>query len=150
LRSLGESETTAAEELDAVVNQIQDTMKPEQLTAIEAMELSLQDMRTIAEEMGIQFGSGGRFEDLTPEMQATMEAARESGQFPGGGGGPGGGIPGQGGGPGGGGGFGGQGGLSPEARQTAIAERGGARGASLGLNPALLDAIIEFLEAKTQ
>lgn len=146
LRSLGESETTAAQELQAVVNQIEDTLTSEQMSAIEGMELSLQDMRTIAEEMGIEFGGAGRFGNMTPEMQATMEAARESGQFPGGGSG----IPGQGGGPGGGGGFGGPGGLSPEARETAIAERGGVRGANLGLNPALLDAIIEFLEAKIQ
>jgi hypothetical protein len=31
-----------------------------------------------------------------------------------------------------------------------MAERGGAPGANLGLNPDLLDAVIEFLYAKTQ
>lgn len=151
LRSLGESETTANEELDAVVNQISDVFTPDQLAAIESMNLGFEDLRTIAEQMGIEFGGGGRFDDLTPEMQATMEAARESGQFPEGGfgggpgGGPGGGL---GGGPGAGGGFGGEGGLSPEARQTAIAERGGVRGANLGLNPVFLDALIDLLETK--
>jgi hypothetical protein len=150
LRSLSESDTTAAEELEALVNQIADGLTPEQTDAIEAMELSMEDMRAIAEEMGIEFGGAGRFGDLTPEMQATMEAARQSGQFPEGS--FGGGIPDPGGGPGAGGepGAGGVGGdgLSPEARQTAIAERGEARGANLGLNPALLEAIIEFLQAK--
>ena len=155
LRSLSESETVAAEELQAVINQVQDTMTAEQIAAIESMELTMQDLGAIAEELGLELNNfGGRFGELSPEMQATREAARESGQnpfgdeFPGGGqgAGPGGGIPG--GGPGGGQGFGG-GELSPEARQTAIAERGGVRGAQLGINPFLLEAVIEFLETKT-
>jgi len=150
-RSLSESDTTAAEEIVALVNQIRDSMTAEQLQAIEAMNLSFEDMGAIAEQLGLEFGAGGRFEELTPEMQATMEARRESGEFPGGGfrGGemP---VPGMegGGGPGRGavGGFGGE--FNPEAMQTAIAERGELRGAGLGLNPALLNAIIDFLQAK--
>jgi len=149
LRSLDESETTAVEELEAVVNQIEGIMTSEQMAAIEAMQLSFEDMRTIGEELGIELGGFGRFGDLTPEMQATMEAARESGQLPGGDGFPGGG-PGMGMGPGGGGGLGGGEGLDPEARQTAIAERGGVRGANLGLNSQLLDAMIELLQARVQ
>jgi hypothetical protein len=148
LRSLSESETVASEELQAVINQIQDTMTAEQIAAIETMDLTMQDLGAIAEELGLELDSfGGRFAELSPEMQATREAARESGQFPGGGQGtgPGGGIPGSG--PGGGQGFAG-GELSPEARQTAIAERGGVRGAQLGVNPFLLETVIEFLEAK--
>lgn len=149
LRSLSQSETVAAEELQAVINQVQDTMTAEQIAAIESMELTMQDLGAIAEELGLELNNfGGRFGELSPEMQATREAARESGQFPGGGqgSGPGGGIPGSG--PGGGQGFGG-GELSPEARQTAIAERGGVRGAQLGINPFLLEVVIEFLETKT-
>jgi len=147
VRSLTESETTAAEEIEAVVNQIGSTMTAEQMQSVEAMELTFQDMGAIAEELGLEFGGAGRFEVMTPEMQATREAMRESGEFPRGG--FGGDFPG--GGPGGG--FGGEGGqLSPEARETAIAERGGfARaGAGLGLNPTLLEAIIDFLQAKVQ
>jgi hypothetical protein len=148
LRSLNESETVASEELQAVINQIQDTMTAEQIAAIETMDLTMQDLGAIAEELGLELDNfGGRLGELSPEMQATREAVRESGQFPGGGqgAGPGGGIPG--GGPGGGQGFGG-GELSPEARQTAIAERGGLRGAQLGVNPFILEALIEFLETK--
>lgn len=148
-RSLSESETAAAEEIQAVVEQIQETMTPEQMEAIQAMELTFRDMGTIAEDLGLDFAAGGgRFGDLSPEAQATIQAARESGQAPPGGffGGPPG-FPGGGGGPGGG---PGGGGLSPEARQTAIAERGGFRRAGLGLPRPLLDAIIEFLEAKVQ
>lgn len=148
LRSLSESETVATEELQAVINQVQDTMTAEQIAAIGSMELTLQNLGPIAEDLGLELGNfGGRFGELSPEMQATREAARESGQFPGGGQGtgPGSGIPASG--PGGGQGLGG-GELSPEARQTAIAERGGVRGAQLGINPFLLEAVIEFLETK--
>ena len=138
-RSLSQSETTATQEIEAVLKQIQNTMTSEQLEAIATMELTMQDMGAIADELGLDFGSaGGGFGNMDPEMQATMQAARESGEGP-----PAGmELPGRGGGPG------GEAGLSPEARETAMAERGGARGATLGLNPALLDAIIVYLEAK--
>jgi len=143
VRSLSESDNTAVEEMDALFNQIQAVFSPEQLAEIEAMELSFQDMRAVAEQMGIELGfGGGRFGDLAPEQQATIEAARESGQFPRGG--FGGGFPG--GGPGGG---PGGAGLSPEQRETAIAERGGFPRISLGLPQLLLEALIEFLEGKT-
>jgi len=143
LRSLSESQTAATEELQAILNQIQDSMTPEQIAAIEGMGLTGEDMSAIFQELGLEFGGGeGRFGNLTPEQQATMQAARESGEFPGGG------IPGSGLGQGRGGGNPGEVGLSPEARETAVAERGGTRGANLGLNPALLEAIITFLQGK--
>ena len=146
LRSLGKSETAAQAELDAVFAQIEETMTIEQISTIAAMELTMQDTARVAEILGVELSNfGGRSGEITPEMQATREAARESGEFPGGG--PGGGM-----GLGGGQGPGGQGGaeMDPAARETAIAERGGARGAGFGLNTVLLDAIIEFLEGKTQ
>jgi hypothetical protein len=149
LRSLGESETAAQAEIDAVIAQIEDTMTRKQMDTIEGMELTMQDMSTITEILGIETGfGGGRFGEISPEMQETMEAARESGEFPGGGQGPGGGFPGGGFGPGGGQ-FGGAE-IDPEARATAIAERGGTRGAGFGINTTFLDAIIEFLEAKIE
>ena len=40
--------------------------------------------------------------------------------------------------------------MDPGARATAMAERGGVRGAHSGINSFLLDGIIEFLEAKVQ
>jgi len=151
LRSLTESEIAAQAEIDAVVNQIQDTMSAEQMMAIEEMGLTMQDFAPVAETLGIETGFAGRFGDVTPEMQATMEAMRESGEFPSGGGFPEGGFPGggAGGGQGRGSSFGGAE-VDPEARETAKAERDGAQGAGFGINSALLDAIIEFLEAKVQ
>lgn len=145
-RSLSESETVAAEELQAVVNQIQETMTPEQLDLILSMELTSEDMNTIAEELGLEIGFGG-FGNMDPEVRATMQAARESGQAPPGG---------FGGGSGGGGGLGNPGrgedfgGLSPEGRQTAIAEGGGFRQAGLGIPIPMLEAVIEFLATKVQ
>ncbi len=130
-RSLSESETTAVQEIEAVVDQIQGTMTTEQLQAIEAMELTMQDMANIGEDFGLGFGS------LDPEMQTTMQPARASGQGPpddlGAGqlAGMGDGVS-----------------LSPEQHQTAIAARSGSSSATLGLNAALLDAIIDFLQAK--
>ena len=140
-RSLGSSDTAAAEEVGAVYNQIQETMTPEQIAAIAAMQIGREDMFGVVQKLGLSFGGGGG--DFTPEMQATAQAARASGQgFPGGFGG----RPGGGGGPGGG---AGGAGLSPEGQATAIAERGGTRGAGSGVNPAYLEAVILLLEGKT-
>jgi predicted small secreted protein len=153
MRSLSENQTTAAEEIDAVVNQIQSTLTADQLAAIEAMQLTNQNLFTILQDMGIEnvpgFGGAGRGGEITDEMRATAQAMRDSGDFP---------RPGSGGGmfsgPGDGPGQGPGGGqfqeMSPEARETAIAERGGFRGFSQGVNPLLLQAIIQFLEGKAQ
>jgi hypothetical protein len=130
---LSNSETAANQELQALVNQIQRTMTPEQLKAIEDMKLSFRDMGSIAEELGLDFGSGG-FGNMSPEMQATMQAARESGGGPpeGFGGGPGG-FP--------------EGGFDPQAQETSVGSR---VGTGLGLPSSLMDAVINFLEAKVQ
>ncbi len=147
LRSLASSETAAQVELDAVIASIQDEMTVEQMEAIEAMDLTMQDFADVAEILGIETGFGGRFGEMTPEMQATMEAARESGEGRPGGFGPGedfgGGM-----GPGGGLGPGGAEGFTPEMRETAMAERGGSFNRGFGINSALLDGVIAFLEVK--
>lgn len=161
LRSLVNSDTAAQAEIDAIINQIQETMTPEQMAAIDAMNLTMQDFASVSEILGIELGTGGgQFGEMTPEMQATMEAMRESSEFPGegefsdGGEFPGGG-PGFGGGQGLGGGqepgsdFDGAG-MDPSARETAMAESGGTFDRGFGINTQLLDAIIEFLEAKIQ
>ena len=98
----------------------------------------------VFEKLGLELGgAAGRFGNMTPEQQATMQAARESGQLPAGRPGGGSGVPGLK--PG-----GGSGEFDPDARATAIAERGGIRGANLGVNPMLLDAVIDLLESKVQ
>ncbi len=158
VRSLSESETAAQAEVDALYKQIRGAMTSEQLEAIAAMELTRQDMAAVADELGLDFAARGFGGEITPEMQATMQALRESGQgppegfMPGMGPGGGEGFPGGGQGPGGGGGFpgGGFGGgedMTPEQRQTAIAERGGTRGMNTAMDAVFIDALIEMLEA---
>ena len=145
LRSLSEDDTTAQAEIEALIAQITETMTPEQTSAIDDMNLTMQEMGSVMETLGIERNFGGPGQ-ISEEMRATMEAARESGDFPGDfpGGGPGGDFPG--------GGFGAFGGaeMDPGARATAIAERGGMRGTGFGINTTLLNGIIEFLEAKLQ
>jgi hypothetical protein len=160
VRSLSGSDTVAAEEIRALFKQIQETMTPVQIQAIAAMQLTREDMPQIAEKLGLQFGpGGGRFENMSPEMQATMEAARESGQAPSGGPGGGGFIPGAG--PGGGGGFvpgpgeggfgqggGSSGQVDPEVQATAEARRTQRAGTDPGIPSPVLDAVINYLEGK--
>ena len=166
LNSLSGSEWAAQAEVDSVIESIQEAMTDEQMAAIEGMELSMADSNEVMEILGIETNFGGRFGEMDPEMQATIEAMRESGEVPEGGFGrgmgPGGGMGPEGGFPEGGmrfeGGFpeggmgpgGGEAGLSPEIRETAMAERGSAAGGGFGINSQLLEAIIAFLEAKVQ
>jgi hypothetical protein len=151
LRSLTSSETAAQAEVEAVIHAIQDGMTADQTAAMEAMDLTMQDFAGVAEILGIETGIGGGFGEISPEMQTTMEAARESGEGPREGFGPpegfGGGI-GGGQGPGGGQGFGGAEGITPEMRETAMAERGEGFGRGFRINTALLDGVIAFLVQK--
>ena len=155
LQSLSGSERAAQAEVDAVFSSIEEAMTSEQMSAIEEMGLTGADTARVMEKLGIEMDFGSRFGDMDPEMQATMEAMRESGegppegfspgQRPGGGIGPGGGL-----GPGGGQGFSGNTGITQEMRETAMAERGGSFGRGFGINNQLLEAVISFLETKTQ
>jgi len=144
LQSISSSDTAAQEEMDALVEQIQETMTAEQVQAIEAMNLTSQDMFTIMQEQGL--GGGG------PMMTQGTPAAGSNGEFPappaGGGDFGGGGPPPSGGGPGGGGGQG----LSPDQIATAQANRaenGGGGGFRFNGAPApLINALVEFLQKK--
>ncbi len=151
VRSLSDSDTVAAGEVQGLFKQIQETMTPEQVQAIAGMHLTRQNMAEISEKLGLQFApGGGRFGEISPEMQATVEAARESGQAPPGGFGGGGGgfIPG--GGPGGEGfGRGGEPGqANPELQATAQARRTQRSGTNPGIPAPVLDAVISYLEGK--
>lgn len=144
-RSLSESETVAQEELEAVFNQIEDTMTPEQVSAINAMQLTGEEMAQLMETLGIEVGFGGAFGNMTPEQQATVQAARESGEGPPGGGLPGGNPGGQG--PGGGQGFGG-GNLTPEQQATMEARRAEIGGVGARFALVFVDPLIALLEQR--
>lgn len=140
MRSLTTSDTAAAAEIEALLEQIQDIMTTEQLEAISAFEITPEDMRTIIQDLGIEFGSPEGFEGFDGDG---FNPGQFGGQFGGGGGqGPGGQF---GGGPGG---FqDGGGDFDPEAFATQRAERGleGFGGRAGGF---LFDPLIELLEAR--
>jgi hypothetical protein len=128
LRTLQQSDTAAQAEIEAVLNQIQKAMTPDQLAAIKGMDLTLASMRIMAQELGLGIGgsesggsSGGQGGGFRPP----------DGMAPGGGMFPGGGMP------------GGGTDLSPEEQATAIAER-----MSSGFGMALMDRLIELLESR--
>lgn len=146
-QDLSVSDTAAQEEIDALLEQIQESMTPEQMTAINEMNLTQQDVLTIMQEQGL--GGGG------PMMTQGTPEAGSNGDFPappaGGGdliGPAGGGPPSGGGGPGGGGGQG----LSPDQIATAQANRaenGGGGGFRFNGAPApLIEALVKFLQEK--
>jgi hypothetical protein len=83
-RSLNDSETSAAAELDALVKQIKGEMTPEQLAAIEAMQLTNANMMEKMQQAGIQVGMGPGFDPNVSQedMQATRQALEASGQLP--------------------------------------------------------------------
>jgi hypothetical protein len=131
LRALQQSGTAAQAEIEAVLNQIQAAMTPEQLVAIEEMDLTPGNMRAMFQELGHGMGrgegsSGGQGGGFGPPP----------GVVPGSGGGGGPGVPGV---PG----PGGRTDMSPEEWATAMAER-----MSSGFGTALMDRLIELLEAR--
>jgi hypothetical protein len=134
-KTIGLSDTAAQAEIDAVVEQIRETMTDEQLKSIDEMEITSEDMFATMQQLG-----------LTPQFNANG-TPQPGGNFPGGG------FPG--GGPGGGGGpgsFGGDGGqLSPDQIATAQARRAGndgGNGFGNRLMTPLVEAVINLLESK--
>jgi hypothetical protein len=138
LRSLQGSSTASQVEVEAVLEQIQAAMTPEQLAAIE--EMSPEDMRALFEELGM-----GRQQESDSGDEGRGGFGPPEGMMPPGGGegGPsfsvGGGEGGPGMGPG------GFGNLDPEAQATAMAGRGGA---GMVFGSGLTDAVIELLETR--
>ena len=140
VRSLSDSETAATEEIDALYEQIAESMTKDQQKLLTGMEFSQEDFATFMEEQGITMGFGDRENaDVSGE---NGEFAPPEGGFAGGGG-PGGG---QGGGPGAG--MGAEN-LSPDQIATLQAEREASGGARMNRLPSgIYDALIELLEAR--
>ncbi len=66
-----------------MINQIQDTMTPAQISAIAAMQLTRGDIQSLAQELGISSGGdgtgqggGGQGQNLTEAERATRQAER--------------------------------------------------------------------------
>ena len=141
LNNLSSSGSAAPEEINAIVEQIKETMTPEQLQSIEKMGLTGQDIFATMQELGIE-GTGRVNAEGTPQAGGFGNGQRPDGGFPGGG--P------PGGGPGGSDGFGGQD-FSPEQIATAQARRAeGGGGFGNHMMTPLVEAVIELLESKVQ
>lgn len=150
-KDLSGSDSAAQEEIDGLVKQIQGIYTPDQMKSITDMHLTRQDMFTVLQEQGINFGGPGG-QNRSPEQIATLQASRGSGNnfrppdggFQGGGF-PGGGTDFAGGGPN------GQN-FSPEQIATAQARRAnGGAGGGFGFNripDGLIDAMVQFLQKK--
>lgn len=143
---LSTSDTAAPQEINALTEQIQETMTPAQMKAINELNLTQRDVFTFMREQGIQFGNGTGQSTQGTGRQSSGGASQPGGgplifqANPGGGrGGPGGGF------------GGGQGqGFSPQQIATAQALRA-ANGGSFRSNrtPApLVEALIKMLQQK--
>lgn len=140
IRSLSSSDITAEGEIEAIVNQILDTMSPEQLEAIAAMELTQEGIFELTQELGIARGG-----DLTGEGDPRSSAP--DGMVPGSG--PGGGL---GGGMGGGRFSEGEGNLDldPEQIATLQAERAEKQSSGDRFSMFLINPLIQMLEERSQ
>jgi len=142
-RSMAQSDSASRVELDALLDQIVETMTDEQIEAIGDMQLTREDLVAVMQAQGIQMGGAGGRGDMSPEQIQQMQTRVAQRQASGGG------APG---GPGGGGGFGGQrpgGGQAPNPEQIATlrAQRGGGGGTLMTQGP-LFDALVKLLQNK--
>lgn len=129
-KDLSVSSAAAPQEVEALAEQIQSTMTPEQIKAIIDMNLSRRDVSQIMRDLGIE-SSRGPNASGTPRANGDRQGG--SGGFTGGSG---------------------QGGqnLSPQQIATFQARRtqnGGSNGQSNRISPALYDALINLLQSKS-
>jgi len=82
-RNLARSGTGATEEVNAVLEQIQAAMTPEQLAAIAELKLTRADNQAMAQAWGLSTGTGdgtgggqGSGQNLSPEERATRQAEK--------------------------------------------------------------------------
>ena len=137
-QSLINSDTAATLEIEAVYNQIQDTMTSDQISAIAEMKLTEEALTIKLEEGELSFGQGGFAGGLGDRTDLGDGSASPEGGFR-----PGGGFPG--GPPGGGQGGGFPEGINPEVMATRRVEFAEGR----FMDRALITAVIRTLEMKT-
>lgn len=135
-QSLTESDTAAQEEIDALAEQIADTMTAEQSQAITDMQITQQDMFGIMQTQGAAMGGGAS--QAGTGNQSNTGGGNNFGP-PDGGGMPGGGMPG-----------GGPGGTSGQGLSTAQTTDAQATSGTRpsGTPTALIEAVIQYLKDK--
>jgi hypothetical protein len=126
VRTIGASEMISDAEMDALYDQIQETLTSDQMAKINSMDLENMDMATLASDLGVSMAMGGRNganPNVSEDQIATRMAQNSSEMSQGTGGGfAGGNVP-----PGGGGQGGGQGGgMDTGGSQRSGMDRGGA------------------------
>lgn len=140
IRSLSSSDITAEGEIEAIVNQILETMSSAQLEAIAAMELSQEGIFELTEELGIA-RSGNLTADGNPRSSAPDGIVPGSGPGGGLGGGLGGGRFSEG---------SGDLDLSPEQIATLQAERAEKQSSGDRFSMFLINPLIQMLEGRSQ
>lgn len=148
LQALKQSDTAAAAEIEALVNQIQDAYTPEQIAAITDMQLTTDSLQELFQNGALSFGRGAFGGNSNNETQSNQTGGGFAGGPPGGFAPPEGGFVG---GPGGGGFVGGSGGGNFDANDLATrrAERANGEGSADFQTLALTGAVIRLLEVKT-
>ncbi|MGB2963055.1 MAG: hypothetical protein WBB69_03625 [Anaerolineales bacterium] len=133
--NLTESDTTAPEELDALVTEIEGLMTTDQINYIAGLQLTQEDMFTLINELGV-------LEQVRPEGVGDTEGGGfnrpdgiPEGFQPGGEGRPGGGA--------------GMEGMDPEMQATMQAKRAEEGGMFSRMNIPLVEALISLLEGKS-
>jgi hypothetical protein len=147
VKSLTNSSTSSQEEVQALYTQIKDSMTADQVTAIDAMDLTPQVMMDEMQKLGIT-SFAGPITGATPsaDQLATRQALRQAGSSNNRAGGPGDGPGGAGGPPPGGGFDGGGGGPQGQSGSTNATPAAGQAARRMGgLNPELLNALIKLL-----
>ncbi len=140
MKVLSTSDTAAAQEKEALIAQIQETMTAKQIQAITDMQLTRADMFALIQEQGTTSSATGGQNSNTQSGNSSSNSRRNFGQggggfFPGGGGPPEGGF------------TGGQGqNLTPEQIATAQASRQQRSGNVIPT--ALINTLIEYLQKK--
>ena len=156
VRSLTAKSGTATQEIQALYQQIEESMTPAQIQAIAAMQLTQTDMLQEAQALGIDLAAGSGFSQGSQSSAQGAASSSQSARSQSAGGGfppdgsfpPDGGIPGDGGFPGGG--FV-QPQQTPNAAAQSTAQARFSRSGSLNRVPsAWLDALIDYLQSKSQ
>lgn len=141
VKSLSADDATTADEIQALYDQIEETITPEQLAAIEAMDLSGETMTNLMTKLGIDnaanFGNRANAENMTEDEIATRVAQMQAQN-------PGMTMP-EGGQAGAGGGFGGAGFVPPTGSGDSTPSPDMLTRRSMGMNSMFLDPLIELL-----
>jgi hypothetical protein len=90
VKSLSNSDSTSSVEMEALYQQIQETMTADQLKAIEGFSIDADSMRSLMSDLGLEMGAG---RNVNAAGDSSAQAARQMGAEFGGPGGPGGGMP---------------------------------------------------------